>query len=58
MEALVRHAYVRLARLADADAIARFRERHSGVEVTLTPAEPPQGLAMLRSVEVDTTSPW
>jgi DNA-binding transcriptional LysR family regulator len=30
-------------------AIAAFRELHPGVELTLEPAEPPDGLAMLRS---------
>ena len=34
-------------------AIACFRERHPGVEVTLTPAEPPEGLEKLRAGEVD-----
>jgi DNA-binding transcriptional LysR family regulator len=34
-------------------AIARFRERHPGVELSLTPAEPDDGLAMLRSGDLD-----
>jgi DNA-binding transcriptional LysR family regulator len=81
-EALVRHAEVILARLADAEAeleaiaglrggrvrlasfptagatiapraIARFRERHPGVDVSMTPAEPDDAKAKLRSGEVD-----
>lgn len=80
--ALVAHADVILARLADAEAeleaiaglrggrlrlgafpsaggtimppaIARFRERHPAVELTLTPAEPDDGLDMLRSGDLD-----
>src|SRR5919199_1845312 len=80
--ALVEHADVILARLADAEAeleaiaglrggrlrlasfpsagatimpeaIARFRDRHPGVELTLEPAEPEQSLAKLRTGEVD-----
>ena len=34
-------------------AIARFRDRHPAVEVTLTPAEPPEGMEKLRAGEVD-----
>ena len=34
-------------------AIACFRERHPGVEVTLTPAEPPEGIERLRAGEID-----
>jgi DNA-binding transcriptional LysR family regulator len=34
-------------------AIARFRERHPGVELTMTPAEPDDAKAKLRSGEVD-----
>jgi DNA-binding transcriptional LysR family regulator len=34
-------------------AIASFRERHPGVEVTLTPAEPPEGIERLRAGDVD-----
>jgi DNA-binding transcriptional LysR family regulator len=80
--ALVRHADVILARLADAEAeleaiaglrggrlrlasfpsagatimpeaIARFRERHPAVELTLEPAEPEPSMAKLRAGEVD-----
>src|SRR5687768_5622538 len=80
--ALVDHADVILARLADAEAeleaiaglrgghlrlcsfpsagatlmppaIARFRERHPGVQLTLEPAEPDDGVARLRSGEAD-----
>jgi DNA-binding transcriptional LysR family regulator len=80
--ALVRHADVILARLADAEAeleaiaglrggrlrlvsfatagatimpraIALFRERHPGVELTLEPAEPDEALARLKSGEAD-----
>jgi DNA-binding transcriptional LysR family regulator len=80
--ALVRHADVILARLADAEAeleaiagvrggrlrlvsfptagatvapnaIARFRERHPGVEVTLAPREPHEGLECLKTGECD-----
>ena len=80
--ALVAHADVILARLADAEAeleaiaglrggrlrlgafpsaggtimppaIARFRERHPGVELTLTPVEPEDGMHMLRSGDLD-----
>jgi DNA-binding transcriptional LysR family regulator len=80
--ALVEHADVILARLADAEAeleaiaglrggrlrlaafpsagatimpegIARFRHRHPDVELTLTPAEPEDAIAMLRAGEVD-----
>jgi len=80
--ALVAHADVILARLADAEAeleaiagmrggrlrmvsfptagatiapraIARFRERHPGVEVTLAPREPDEGLDCLKSGECD-----
>jgi DNA-binding transcriptional LysR family regulator len=80
--ALVAHADVILARLADAEAeleaiagmrggrlrlvsfptagatiaplaIARFRERHPGVEVTLAPREPDEGLECLKSGECD-----
>src|SRR3954464_13287420 len=29
-------------------AVARFRERHPGVDLSLCPAEPPEGLRMLR----------
>ncbi len=76
--ALVAHAEVILARLADAEAeleaiaglrggrlrlvsvpsagatimpraIARFRERHPGVELSLQPAEPAEGIDLLRS---------
>src|ERR687886_1068758 len=35
------------------EAIARFRDRHPGVELTLEPAEPEQSLAKLRTGEVD-----
>jgi DNA-binding transcriptional LysR family regulator len=35
------------------EAIARFRERHPGVELTLQPAEPEPSLAKLRAGEVD-----
>src|SRR3954451_13651146 len=35
------------------EAIARFRERHPGVELTLEPAEPEPSLAKLRTGEVD-----
>jgi DNA-binding transcriptional LysR family regulator len=80
--ALVRHAEVILARLADAEAeleaiagvrggrlrlvsfptagatvapraIARFRERYPGVEVTLAPREPHEGLECLKTGECD-----
>ncbi len=80
--ALVAHADVILARLADAEAeleaiagirggrlrmvsfptagatiapraIARFRERHPGVELTLTPREPHEGLDCLKAGECD-----
>jgi DNA-binding transcriptional LysR family regulator len=34
-------------------AIARFRERHPGVELTMVPAEPPEGQDKLRAGEVD-----
>ena len=80
--ALVAHADVILARLADAEAeleaiaglrggrlrlgafpsaggtimppaIARFRERHPGVELTLTPVEPEDGMDLLRSGDLD-----
>ncbi len=80
--ALVAHADVILARLADAEAeleaiagmrggrlrmvsfptagatiapraIARFRERHPGVEVTLAPREPDEGLECVKSGECD-----
>jgi DNA-binding transcriptional LysR family regulator len=34
-------------------AIARFRERHPGVELSLQPAEPPDGLRLLRSGDAD-----
>jgi DNA-binding transcriptional LysR family regulator len=81
-QALVRHAEVILARLADAEAeleaiaglrggrlrlaslptagativphaIARFRELHPGVDLTLLPAEPDEALARLRAGDVD-----
>ncbi|HUR84694.1 MAG TPA: LysR substrate-binding domain-containing protein [Solirubrobacteraceae bacterium] len=80
--ALVRHADVILARLADAEAeleaiagvrggrvrivsfptagatiapraIGRFRERYPGVEVTLEPREPPEGIECLKCGECD-----
>jgi len=80
--ALVAHADVILARLADAEdelaqiaggyagrlrlaafpsacatlmpvAIAAFRERHPGVELSLVPSEPPEALGMLLGGEVD-----
>jgi DNA-binding transcriptional LysR family regulator len=80
--ALVAHADVILARLADAEAeleaiagmrggrlrmvsfptagatiapraIARFRERHPGVEVTLAPREPDEGLNCLKAGDCD-----
>ena len=80
--ALVAHADVILARLADAEAeleaiaglrggrlrlgafpsaggtimppaIARFRARHPGVELTLTPTEPEDGTDLLRSGDLD-----
>src|SRR3954452_2783160 len=80
--ALVEHADVILARLADAEAeleaiaglrggrlrlgafpsagatimpeaIARFRERHPSVELTLEPAEPGPAIAQLRSGQLD-----
>ena len=80
--ALVAHADVILARLADAEAeleaiagmrggrlrivsfptagatiapraIARFRERHPGVEVTLAPREPDEALECLKAGECD-----
>ncbi len=80
--ALVRHADVILARLADAEAeleaiagvrggrlrlvsfptagatiapraIGRFREQHPGVEVTLQPREPADGLDCLKAGECD-----
>jgi len=35
------------------EAIARFRERHPGVELTLEPAEPEPSLTKLRTGEVD-----
>jgi DNA-binding transcriptional LysR family regulator len=35
------------------EAIARFRERHPGVELTLEPAEPEPSLAKMRAGEVD-----
>jgi DNA-binding transcriptional LysR family regulator len=35
------------------EAIARFRERHPGVELTLEPAEPEPSLAKLRAGEAD-----
>src|SRR4051794_18079763 len=35
------------------EAIARFRDRHPGVELTLEPAEPEPSLAKLRTGEVD-----
>src|SRR5436305_8001280 len=85
-EALVRHADVILARLADAEAeleaiaglrggrlrlasfpsagatiapaaIARFRERFPGVEVTLEPREPHEGLECVQSGECDIAPP-
>src|SRR3954452_20755115 len=34
-------------------AIARFRECHPGVELTLQPAEPPDGLRLLRAGDAD-----
>lgn len=34
-------------------AVATFRERHPGVELSLVPAEPDEGLALLRAGEVD-----
>ena len=34
-------------------AIARFRERHPGVELTLTPVEPEDGMDLLRSGDLD-----
>jgi DNA-binding transcriptional LysR family regulator len=34
-------------------AVATFRGRHPGVELSLCPAEPPDGLALLRAGEVD-----
>src|SRR4051794_39735629 len=80
--ALVSHADVILARLADAEdelqaiaglrggrlrvaafpsacatlmplAVRRFRELHPGVELSLQPAEPDEGLALLRTGEAD-----
>jgi DNA-binding transcriptional LysR family regulator len=80
--ALVRHADVILARLADAEAeleaiaglrggrlrlvsfatagatlmpqaIAEFRERHPGVELTLEPGEPDEAIARLKAGECD-----
>jgi DNA-binding transcriptional LysR family regulator len=80
--ALVEHADVILARLADAEAeleaiaglrggrvrlaafpsagatimpeaIARYRERHPAIELTLAPAEPEDGVALLRAGEID-----
>jgi len=80
--ALVAHADVILARLADAEeelqaiaglrggrlrlaafpsacatlmpqAVARFRERHPGVELSLTPADPDDALRLLRGGECD-----
>jgi DNA-binding transcriptional LysR family regulator len=80
--ALVRHADIILARLADAEAeleaiaglrggrlrlvsfatagatimpraIAIFRERHPGVELSLEPAEPEEAMDLLRSGECD-----
>jgi DNA-binding transcriptional LysR family regulator len=34
-------------------AVARFRERHPGVDLSLQPAEPPDGIRMLRSGDCD-----
>jgi DNA-binding transcriptional LysR family regulator len=34
-------------------AVARFRERHPGIDLTLCPAEPDEGLALLRGGESD-----
>ena len=34
-------------------AIACFRDRHPGIEVTLTPAEPPEAIERLRAGDVD-----
>jgi DNA-binding transcriptional LysR family regulator len=34
-------------------AIARYRERHPGVELTMVPAEPPEGMLKLRQGDVD-----
>jgi DNA-binding transcriptional LysR family regulator len=34
-------------------AIARFRERHPGVELSLVPADPPDGIRLLRAGDVD-----
>src|SRR4051812_30078411 len=34
-------------------AIARFRDRHPAVEISVTPGEPDEGLAMLRAGECD-----
>jgi DNA-binding transcriptional LysR family regulator len=34
-------------------AIAAFRDRHPGIEVTLAPAEPPEGVERLRAGDVD-----
>ena len=34
-------------------AVARFRERHPGVDLSLCPAEPDEGLSLLRSGESD-----
>jgi molybdate transport repressor ModE-like protein len=43
-------------------AIARYRERHPGVEISLVLAEPPEGAQRLRSGEVDVAllieTPW
>jgi DNA-binding transcriptional LysR family regulator len=43
-------------------AIARFRERHPGVDITLVPAEPPEGVERLRAGEIDIAllieTPW
>src|SRR3954454_7461441 len=80
--ALVSHADVILARLADAEeelhaiaglrggrlrvaafpsacatlmplAVARYRERHPGVDLSLAPADPPDGERLLRAGDVD-----
>jgi DNA-binding transcriptional LysR family regulator len=61
LEALagLRGGHLRLASFPSAAAtiapraIARFRERHPAVELTLVPAEPDDALAMLRAGEVD-----
>src|SRR4051794_22141013 len=34
-------------------AVARYRERHPGVELSLTPADPPDAVRLLRSGECD-----